>query len=83
MDDRGFIGALESEATQQLSAIREYRTYQGNNAEFRNRAKVALGVIGAYVRLRATVANEHTNRLVERRMGLRGGEEQTALPPAE
>jgi hypothetical protein len=75
-----FIEALESEAVEQLAALREYRTYQGANAEYRLRAKLAIGVIGAYVRLRATVANEKTNQLVEMRLV---GAAMGALPAAE
>lgn len=67
-ETNGFVAALEAEATQQLSEIRAYRTYQGNNPEYGKRAKMAIGVIGAYVRLRATIANEKTNELVERRL---------------
>lgn len=74
-----FIDDLETEATEQLQSIRDARTYQGSNPEYRQKAKTAIGVIGAYVRLRATLANEKTNALVERRMGLEGGAQ---LPPA-
>lgn len=63
-----FIAALEEEATEQLDAIRQFRTYQGNNPDYNKRAKMAIGVIGAYVRLRATMANEKGNELVERRL---------------
>jgi len=63
-----FVKALEAEATEQLAEIRQYRAYQGNNPEYARRAKMAIGVIGAYVRLRATMANEQTNRLVEIRL---------------
>lgn len=63
-----FVEALESEATEQLAAIREFRTYQGNNPDYGKRAKMAIGVIGAYVRLRATMANEKSNDLIERRI---------------
>jgi hypothetical protein len=63
-----FVEALEAEAVDQLAAIREYRTYQGNNPDYGKRAKMAIGVIGAYVRLRATMANEKSNDLIERRM---------------
>lgn len=63
-----FVEALEREATAQLDEIRAARVYQGTNPEYRQKAKIAIGVIGAYVRLRATMANEHTNRLVELRM---------------
>jgi len=63
-----FVEALESEATDQLAEIRRYRTYQGDNPDYARRAKMAIGVIGAYVRLRATMANEQTNKLVELRL---------------
>jgi len=67
-----FVQELESEASAQLQAIRDYRTTPVSDAptDMRNRAKTALGVIGAYVRLRATLANEKSNELIERRMGL-------------
>lgn len=61
-----FMKDLEAEATEQLNEIRAYRT-KGASKE---RAKVALGVIGNYVRFRATLANERTNDLVARRMEL-------------
>lgn len=64
-----FVDALEAEATEQLKELSAARTYQGTNPEYRQRAKLAIGVIGAYVRLRATIANEKTNELVERRLG--------------
>lgn len=63
-----FIDELEGEAREQLKAIREERAYGGKSPEYMKRAKVAIGIIGAYVRLRATLANEHTNALVERRL---------------
>ncbi len=63
-----FVEALGEEAKEQLAEIRALRTYQGDNPKYGLRAKTALGIIGAYVRLRATMANEHTNRLVEMRL---------------
>jgi hypothetical protein len=60
------IDALEVEALDQLAEIRSYRSGGGQ----KERAKVALGVIGSYVRLRATLANERTNELVAARLGL-------------
>lgn len=62
------LDALKEEAIAQVASIRAYRTYQGENPEYRQRAKLAIGVIGAYVRLRATLANERTNDLVELRL---------------
>jgi hypothetical protein len=63
-----FVDALEAEAVEQLGAIREFRAYQGSNPEYTKRAKMAVGVIGAYVRLRATMANERSNELIARRL---------------
>lgn len=63
-----FIQALEDEAYEQLAAIREARIYSGSNPDFRLRAKQALGVIGGYVRLRATMANERSNELMTMRI---------------
>jgi len=47
-----FVKRLEEEAVEQLDEIRKYRTTTDGDA--RARAKMAIGVIGAYVRLRAT-----------------------------
>jgi hypothetical protein len=64
-----FVSALGTEATEQLAAIREYRLREGSDAgDLRLRAKMALGVVSAYVRLRATLANEKSNELIERRL---------------
>lgn len=70
MDKAKFIDDLEDEAREQLQLIREYRTSQTNDPEAKSRAKGAIGLIGAYVRLRATLANEKTNELVERRLAM-------------
>ncbi len=67
-DKKSFVTALEGEAVEQLDAIKQFRTYQGNNPDYHKRAKMAIGVIGAYVRLRATMANEKSNDLIERRL---------------
>lgn len=63
-----FVDMLAEEAKEQLAEVRKERAYQGNNPDYHKRAKIALGIIGSYVRLRATMANEQTNRLVEMRM---------------
>lgn len=68
-----FVEALEEEAIEQLGAFRAYRVYQGENPDYKQRAKIAIGVIGSYVRLRATIANEKSNELIERRMDALGG----------
>lgn len=65
---QSLVDALEEEAVEQLDVIRAYRTYQGTNPDYKHRAKTAIGVIGAYVRLRATIENGRTNDLVERRL---------------
>lgn len=67
MSDK-FIDLLQEEAAAQIAEIRAYRVYQGTNTEYRNKAKLAIGVIGSYVRLRATMANERSNDLIAQRM---------------
>jgi hypothetical protein len=64
------IEALEGEAVEQLEEVKAFRTHRNKNTfdEYQKRAKVALGIIGGYIRLRATVANEETNRLVAMRV---------------
>jgi len=56
-----FLVALEDEATSQIGEIRAFRTYKGQNPEYHHRAKVAIGVIGAFVRLLATIENRRYN----------------------
>jgi hypothetical protein len=63
-----FIEDLEAEAKEQLACVQAFRTYQGANPDYKQKAKLAIGVIGAYVRLRATIANERTNELVSLRL---------------
>lgn len=75
-----FVKALEEEAVAQLEAIRAYRVYQGQNPDYKQRAKMAIGVIGAYVRLRATLANERSNDLVEFRLLGGGKGDDNAAP---
>ena len=63
-----FLQGLEDEAFEQLAEIKAARVYKGSNPDYRARAKTAIGVIGAYVRLRATLANEKSNELIEQRL---------------
>jgi hypothetical protein len=78
MEKGKFVEALEEEAVQQLAELRRYRVNASkDNPDLRARAKLAIGVIGAYVRLRATIENGRSNDLVERRLL---GEPPAALP---
>lgn len=63
-----FIDALEMEAREQLTVLKETRVANSVTPDSARRTKLAIGVIGAYVRLRATLANERTNELVARRL---------------
>jgi len=64
------LESLENEAVLQLGEIRTLREERSpkNFEENIKRAKVACVVVGSYVRLRATMANEETNRLVSKRL---------------
>jgi hypothetical protein len=61
-----FINVLEKEAQAQLAAVRSFREGKGDLKA----ARIAIGVIGAYVRLRATMANERSNQLIAYRLAL-------------
>lgn len=74
-----FVELLEDEAREELAQLRAARTYQGDNPTYRHKAKQAIMVIGSYVRLRATLANEHSNRLIEARLLQSVQPEQRAL----
>lgn len=63
-----FVDELEKEAREELKALRACRTEPGDATERRFRVRTALGMIGHYVRLRATIANERTNDLVAMRL---------------
>lgn len=65
-----FVEAIEDEAFEQLQEIRSYRRREAVDADAPKRAKLAMGIIGSYVRLRATIANEKSNELIERRLAL-------------
>jgi hypothetical protein len=64
------IIALEEEAVEQLKEIKALREHRSERTfkEYMQRAKVACVVMGSYVKLRGTLANEETNRLVAQRL---------------
>lgn len=72
-----FVDELAAEAGEQLKELRKYRIYAGTSSEPKARAKLAVGVIGAYVRLRATLANERAIDLAMERLS---APERPALP---
>lgn len=74
---------FEKVALQGLDAISEYLTYSGENKTYLNRAKAGAAAVGAYTRLRATMANERQIALLEqRRLEGIGGTNVPALPEA-
>lgn len=64
------VEALEAEAVEQLAEVRSLRTHRSERtfSEYHKRAKIAIGIIGGYIRLRGTIANEESNRLVASRI---------------
>ena len=71
--DSSFLKAIEEEAREHISELKRHRIYRGTDPDYRARAKIALGVIGAYVRHRATLANETSNTLILRRLEMADG----------
>lgn len=71
MAKQNILISLENEAVDQLAEIKKLReTPAGSKSveERMKRAKIAIGIIGGYVRLRASISNEHSNQLIERRL---------------
>jgi hypothetical protein len=64
------IEALATETVEQLAEIRALREHRSERTfkEYMLRARVACVVMGSYVKLRGTMANEETNRLVAKRL---------------
>lgn len=54
---------LEDTARLGLKAIRAFLSYQGGNPDYYQKARVGAVPVSGYTRLRATMANEESNRL--------------------
>lgn len=61
------IAEFEETAVLGSKAVRAFLTYQGANRDYFNKARVGVGAMGSYARLRATMANEQALRLMELR----------------
>ena len=59
---------FEETAVLGCKAVREFLIYQGTNKQFYDRAKVGAVAMGSYARLRATLANETSLRLLANRV---------------
>ena len=59
--------AIEDVALQGLKAMRAYLAYQGTNGDYLKKAKIGAAALGAYTRLRATMANERALVLMTER----------------
>ena len=49
---------FEETALLGCKAVRAFLAYQGNNRDYRDKAKAGAVAMGSYSRLRATIANE-------------------------
>lgn len=54
---------LEDTTKMGTKAIRQFLTYQGGNPDYYHKARVGAAAVSGYTRLRATIANEESNRL--------------------
>lgn len=64
--------AVIPEAVEWVKELRKYRIYQGKDQEYFKKARVGVGVIGAAVRISATIENSRTNDAIESRTGALG-----------
>ena len=72
--------AIVPEAIAWVAELRKYRVYQGKDPEYFRKARIGVGIVGAGVRLLATVENNHSNELIARRLTM--GPAPLQLPAA-
>ena len=72
--------AVVPEAIEWVKELRAYRIYQGKDLEYFRKARIGLGVVGAGVRICATIENSRSNNLVEARLKALEGQTVTSRP---
>ncbi len=69
MKSNEIIETLETIVIDKLEDVKKRPSGSSKNREdYYKDARLAIGILGNYVRLRATIANEETNRLVSIRI---------------
>lgn len=66
--DNDTLMELESLIKPSVTAIRAYLTYQGDNASYRDKAKIAVGLVSSFARVRASETNRMQVELIGERM---------------
>lgn len=66
--DEETLKELESVIKPSIAAIRAYLAYQGDNAQYRDRARIAVGMVSAFARVRASETNRMQVELIGERM---------------
>lgn len=59
---------LEGAIKPAIGAIKAYLAYQGENPQFRDRARIAVGLVGAFARVRASETNRMQVELISERL---------------
>lgn len=62
------LDEMEETARVSARAIRAYLTYQGDNQQFRDKARVAAAAISSFARTRASESNRLSVELLARRI---------------
>lgn len=75
------LNELEDTVGPALKAVRAYLSYQGDNPQYRDKAKIAIGAIGSFAKVRASETNRLQVELVADRMY--GAEEPKRLRAAK
>lgn len=66
--DEETLQELESAIKPSIGAIKAYLAYQGENPQYRDRARIAVGLVGAFARVRASETNRMQVQLISERM---------------
>lgn len=69
VDDKT-LDDLESVINPSVKAIKDYLAYQGENPQYRDRARVAIGLVGAFARVRASESNRMQVELISHRVAV-------------
>lgn len=67
VDDKT-LDDIESAMAPAVRAIKAYLAYEGDNPQYRDKARVSIGLVGAFARVRASESNRMQVELISERI---------------
>jgi hypothetical protein len=62
------LAAIETAVEPSVAAIKAYLAYQGDNSQYRDKARIAVGLLSAFGRVRASETNRMQVELIGERI---------------